>query len=81
MAKATRALQVPDPTPSLAERIKAARAEAEAFIESKVRELKASPDACQLPIDWIRLNLRATTRGGGCHCRVALALLEENKKQ
>ena len=60
---------------ALADRIRAARAEAEAFIESKVNELKASPDAASLPIDWLRANLRALN-GGSCNCRVALKLME-----
>jgi len=63
------------PKASLAERITQARAEAEAFIESKVRELKASPDAAMLPIDWLRQDLRKR-HGGSCNCRCALSLME-----
>jgi hypothetical protein len=66
--------EAPDKGPSLAERIKQARADAEAFIEDKVRSLKVEhPD---LSIEWLRLNLRATNRVGGCHCALALKLLE-----
>jgi hypothetical protein len=60
----------------LAERLEQARAEAGEFIEQKVRELKASPDAASLPVDWIRMNLRALN-GWACNCRVALSLLEK----
>lgn len=62
---------------SLAERIKQARAEAEEFIESKVSELKASPDGAILSVDWLRMNLRALN-GGHCDCKVALSLLEKD---
>ena len=62
---------------ALAARLERARAEAEAFIESKVQELKASEEGRLLPIDWLRQNLRALN-GGHCDCKVALALLEKN---
>jgi hypothetical protein len=58
-----------------ADRIKQARDEAAEFVESKVRELKNSPEGRELPIDWLRANLRATNRTGSCDCKLALALL------
>jgi hypothetical protein len=62
------------PAPSLAERISQIRAEAAAVVEAEVARLKATPDACSLPIDWLRADLRART--GSCSCACALALLE-----
>lgn len=68
------------PKGSLPDRIRAAVAEAEAFVESKVQELKASPEGATLPIDWLRHNIYATARARGCHCRCALALIDQEKK-
>ena len=78
MAKAAKALSTPEPSPTLAEKIKAARAEALEFIEAKVRELKAAPDGRQLPIEWIRQNLYAVNHVK-CDCKLALKLLEEKQ--
>ena len=64
--------------PSLADRIKETCGLAEQYIESKVRELKATPDAALLPIDWLRQDLK-TRHGGNCSCRVALALLAKDQ--
>jgi hypothetical protein len=64
---------------SLADRIKQARNEAAEFVERKVQELKNSPEGQSLPIEWLRQNLRATTRAGGCSCKAALVLLEKEK--
>jgi hypothetical protein len=58
-------------------RIKAVCADAEAYIETKVDALKASDEGRSLPRTWLDLNLRATTRGGGCNCKVALSLLKK----
>ena len=58
----------------LAEEIRIIRAEAEAFIESKVMELKASPSGAALPIDSLRIML---TKHDTCPCRVATRLLEQ----
>jgi hypothetical protein len=67
------------PTASLADRIRATCAEAEAYIETKVRELKATPDAALLPISWLDQDLRRRN-GGHCSCRVALRLMgKENE--
>jgi hypothetical protein len=71
--------EVPAVVASLAARLEQARAEAGAFIESKVAELKALPEGQQLPIDWLRQNLRALN-GGYCNCRVALSLLEKDNQ-
>src|SRR5262245_51813144 len=60
---------------SLADRIKAVCSEAEAYVETKVRELKNSPDGRLLPIDWLRSDLRKR-HGGSCHCKCALSLME-----
>jgi hypothetical protein len=70
----------PDNGRSLAERIKETCAAAEQYIETRVAELKDAPEGKSLPIDWLRLNIRATTRANGCHCKCALALLEKDKK-
>jgi hypothetical protein len=64
---------------SLADRSKQARNEAAEFVERKVQELKNSPEGQSLPIEWLRQNLRATTRAGGCSCKAALVLLEKEK--
>ena len=68
--------EAPAVGPSLAERLKQARAEAEAFIKAKVDELKASEEGRALPRDWLRSDLRKR-HGGPCHCRCALSLLEQ----
>jgi hypothetical protein len=52
--------------------------EGAAVIEAEVRRIKATPDASGLPIDWIRMNLRARM-GGDCNCRVVLKLDEKKK--
>ena len=59
--------------PSLADRIRAARDEANAFIDTKTAELKASPDGKLLPIGVLR---QMVTRGDRCACAVALNILE-----
>ena len=64
------------PEVSLAERIEQIRAEALAFVEMKVQELKASPEGKPLPIDWLRNDLRSRT-GGSCNCRCALKIMEQ----
>jgi hypothetical protein len=66
------------PAVSLADRIRETCAAAEQYIESKVDALKSSDEGRQLPRTWLELNLRATTRGGGCNCKVALQLLESD---
>jgi hypothetical protein len=63
--------------PSLADRIKETCALAEQYIEKRIEQLKDSDEGRSLPIDWLRLNIRATTRAGGCHCKCALSLLEK----
>jgi hypothetical protein len=57
----------------LASRIKAARLEAENFIDLKVAELKASPDGATLPIGVLR---QQVTRHSKCPCAVVLKHLE-----
>jgi len=64
------------PEVSLAERLKQARAEADAFIDAKTAELKASPDGKLLPIGVLR---QMITRGERCACVVALALLAKDE--
>ena len=59
----------------LAEEIRIIRAEAEAFVETKVMELKASPSGATLPIESLRIML---TKRDTCPCRVATRLLEQN---
>jgi hypothetical protein len=69
------------PAVSLADKIRATCAEAEAYIESRVQEIKDSPEGELLPISWLALNIRATTKANGCHCKCALALIDQEKKQ
>jgi hypothetical protein len=64
---------------SLADRIRATCAEAEAYVEQRVRELKARPEGQSLPLDWLRQNAYAVAKARGCHCRCALSLLEDKK--
>jgi hypothetical protein len=79
LTKKSQPAEAPEVGPSsLAERLTQARDEAEAFIETKVVELKASEEGKLLPIDWLRANLR-TRHGGGCNCTVALKLMGETK--
>ena len=75
---APKLVDAPERGRSLAERLEQARAEAEEFIEQKVRELKVTPDAASLPIDWLRQDLRKR-HGGSCNCKCALSLLEDEK--
>jgi|GEM_PF-3473259 len=65
------------PTVSLADRINETCDLAEQYIQSRVDVLKASEEGRSLPRTWLDLNLRATTRGGGCNCKVALRLLKD----
>lgn len=58
---------------TLAERIEQARQEAEAFIDAKVAELKASADGRTQPIGALKLMI---TRGDTCACRIALRLIQ-----
>lgn len=62
---------------SLADRIKQARAEAEAFIDLKTAELKATQGGATMPIGVCR---HMITRGDSCQCRAALRLLEKEQK-
>lgn len=64
---------------SLADRIKETCSLAEQYIQSRVQQIKDSPEGETLPISWLALNIRATTKAGGCHCKCALALLEKDK--
>jgi hypothetical protein len=61
------------PQRDLAEEIRLCKAEAQAYVESKVMELKNSPSGSALPIDSLRLML---TKRDDCSCRVATRLLE-----
>jgi hypothetical protein len=61
--------EAPAVAPSLADRIKSARAEAEAFIDAKTQELKNSPDGALLPYGVLRQQI---TRHSRCACAVAL---------
>jgi hypothetical protein len=78
MAKATTKAQ-PEPQLSLADQIRAAQQAAEELIEREAQKIKASRDGARLPIDWIRLDIRTRMKGGQCHCRCALNLLERDK--
>jgi hypothetical protein len=64
------------PQRDLGEEIRIIKAEAEAFIESKVMELKGSPSGQALPIDSLRVMI---TRHDTCPCRVATRLLENKQ--
>jgi hypothetical protein len=61
---------------SLADRIKQAMAEADAFIDLKTAELKASPEGALIPIGVLR---QMITKHSRCSCKAALALLEPNQ--
>ena len=65
---------VPPPAPDLAGAILKLRGQVEAFIESKVLELKASADGRSQSIDVLRQML---TKGDGCACRVAMNILAD----
>jgi hypothetical protein len=67
------ALTAKKPQRDLAEEIRIIRAEAEAFIETKVMEIKNSPSGQTQPIDSLR---QMITRHDTCPCRVATRLLE-----
>jgi len=73
----TKQTPVEAPEVSLAERLKQARAEADAFIDAKTAELKASPDGKLLPIGVLR---QMITRGERCACAVALSIILEPKR-
>src|SRR5262249_48930001 len=62
----------------LSQRIKETCDAAEQYIQSKVRQLKASDDGRLLPIGWLESDLRRRHGSLGCHCKVALSLLEED---
>jgi hypothetical protein len=64
----------------LATRIRQTCYAAQQYIDSRVDALKASEEGKILPRDWLALNLRAVTRGGGCNCKVVLELLEKEKQ-
>jgi hypothetical protein len=67
----------PEPQPSFAEQIRAARAASQAYIDAKVAELKKEHPA--LSVEWLRLNLYAVNHIK-CDCKLALKLIEEEKK-
>ena len=66
--------EAPVKGPSLAERIKQARLDADEYIDQQVAKLKATKDAECLPIGMLRQML---TKNSSCACRAALRLLEE----
>ena len=61
---------------SLADRINAARDEANRYIDELTAKLKADKDGASLPIGVLRHML---TKGSSCACKAALLLIEENK--
>jgi hypothetical protein len=70
--------QAPDSTSgTLAERLKRAMEDANAFIDQKTAELKASPDGALLPFGVLRQMITKHVR---CSCKVALALIDQDKK-
>jgi hypothetical protein len=69
----------PSGSSSLAAQIRAAQNRAAQVIESEAQRIKKSPEGELLPIDWIRLNIRAIARAGSCDCKCALSLLEDQK--
>lgn len=62
---------------SLPDRFRKAMAEAEAFIDLKTAELKASPDGELLPIGILR---QIITKNIHCACAAALQIIEDEKK-
>ena len=61
------------PSPDLAGEILKLRGQIEAFIDSKVMELKAGRDGAPLPVDFLRHQL--TGGETSCHCRAAMRIL------
>jgi len=61
-------------TPDLAGAILKLRGQLDAFIQSKVMELKASRDGASQPIDFLR---RQLTGGDNCLCRVTMSILAD----
>jgi hypothetical protein len=61
------------PQRDLASEIHKFRSEVDDFINSKVMELKRSPDGQSQPVEMLRHML---TRGDSCLCRAGLHLLE-----
>jgi hypothetical protein len=66
---------VPPPAPDLAGEILKLRGQIEAFIDSKVMELKSGRDGASIPIDFLRHQL--TGGETSCHCRAALRVLAD----
>jgi hypothetical protein len=64
---------------SLADRIRETCAAAGRVVEDEAQRIKALPEGQQLPLDWIRMNIRALARAGACNCKCALSILEERE--
>jgi hypothetical protein len=62
---------------SLADQIREAQKAAAQVVEAQAQKIKASEEGRQLPLDWIRMNIRALARAGSCDCKCALSLLED----
>jgi hypothetical protein len=60
----------------LEDRLRAARAEADAYIDLTAQRIKNGPDAGLLPIGVIKQML---TKNSGCHCLVALQLMKDKR--
>jgi hypothetical protein len=66
----------PQKQQQLDEKIRAIRAEADAFIDKRAAE--AAKDAPGVPVESIR---RSITRGIGCACTAALLVIEQENAQ
>ena len=75
----TKPAPVEAPEVLLAAQIRAAQAAAAEVVEAHAQAIKSSPEGASLPIDWLRMNIRATTFAGACDCKVALALLAKDQ--
>jgi hypothetical protein len=73
-ARTIMATEAPVAALPLAEKLKQARAEADAFIDQKTAELKSTPDGALLPIGVLR---QMITKHSRCACAVALSILEK----
>jgi len=69
---------VPTGTASLADQIRSAQARAAQVVEQEAQRIKASEEGRLIPIDFIRMNIRALARAGSCDCKCALSLLEKD---
>jgi hypothetical protein len=64
----------------LRDRIRTTCAEAKSYVEQEAQRVKNSDEGRTLPLTWLIQNIYAVHRAHGCHCRAALALIDQDKK-